>query len=54
MQGGFYTSHEVIRTDLQKPVPFINNVNLIETAKNKVIYKRIAVKSNHHLEVQPR
>ncbi|XP_018564038.1 uncharacterized protein LOC108905583 [Anoplophora glabripennis] len=45
MQGGYYTSHHVIKTDLQKPIPFLNNVNLINTLNNKVIYRRIAIKS---------
>ncbi|XP_057651065.1 UV radiation resistance-associated gene protein [Diorhabda carinulata] len=45
MQGGFYTSHQVIRTDLQKPIPFLNNINLIDTSNNKVIYKRVAIKA---------
>ncbi|XP_072382566.1 UV radiation resistance-associated gene protein [Diabrotica undecimpunctata] len=49
MQGGFYTSHEVIRTDLHKPVPFVNN--LLETTGSKVMYKRLAVKSYSH-EIQ--
>ncbi|KAJ8924929.1 hypothetical protein NQ315_001092 [Exocentrus adspersus] len=41
MQGGYYTSHRVINTDLQKPIPFLSKANL---ADGKVVYKRVAVK----------
>ncbi|CAH1155271.1 unnamed protein product [Phaedon cochleariae] len=52
MQGGFYTSHEVVNMDSKKPIPFLSNLNLIDTSNgNKVIYRRIAIKSNRH-EVQ--
>lgn len=45
MQGGYYTSHHVIKTDLEKPIPFLSNVNLINTLNKKVIYRRIAIKA---------
>lgn len=51
MQGGYYTSHHVIKTDLQKPIPFLSNVNLINTLNNKVIYRRIAIQA-HQCELQ--
>ncbi|KAJ8927867.1 hypothetical protein NQ314_019611 [Rhamnusium bicolor] len=45
MQGGYYTNHKVINTDLQKPVPFLSNLNVINTLNDKVIYRRIAIKT---------
>ncbi|XP_074032875.1 UV-resistance associated gene isoform X2 [Leptinotarsa decemlineata] len=51
MQGGFYTSHQVIKTDLQIPIPFISNVNVIDTLNSKVIYKKVAIEVSRH-EVQ--
>nr|XP_023015166.1 UV radiation resistance-associated gene protein [Leptinotarsa decemlineata] len=51
MQGGFYTSHQVIKTDLQIPIPFISDVNVIDTLNSKVIYKKVAIEVSRH-EVQ--
>lgn len=44
MFGGYYTSLQVIKKDLEKPIPFLNNLNAIDILNDKVIYKRIAVK----------
>ncbi|KAG5887925.1 hypothetical protein JTB14_003021 [Gonioctena quinquepunctata] len=51
MQGGFYTSHLAVKTGLRKPIPFIKNLNLIDTLRSKVIYKRIAINAGRH-EIQ--
>ncbi|KAJ8979567.1 hypothetical protein NQ317_019142, partial [Molorchus minor] len=47
MQGGYFTSHYVINTSMQKPVPFLRNVNVIDTLTDKVIYKHVAIKTSH-------
>lgn len=44
LQGGYYTSLQVIHTHLQKPIPFINNLNVINTTDNNAVYRRIAIK----------
>nr|CAH7731529.1 unnamed protein product [Callosobruchus chinensis] len=46
MLGGYFTSHHMIRTDLQKPVPFHSSMNTVNTLNNTVVYKRVAVKVN--------
>ncbi|VEN35236.1 unnamed protein product [Callosobruchus maculatus] len=46
MLGGYFTSHHMIRTDLQKPVPFHSSMNTVNTSNNTVVYKRVAVKVN--------
>ncbi|XP_030757323.1 uncharacterized protein LOC115883148 [Sitophilus oryzae] len=46
MQGGFFTSQNYIKTDLDKVVPFYKYLNLIEKDNNElVLYKRIAIKA---------
>lgn len=44
MFGGYYTSLKVIKFDLEKPIPFLSNLNAIDIANDKAIYKRVAVK----------
>nr|CAI5824924.1 unnamed protein product [Callosobruchus analis] len=51
MLGGYFTSHHMIRTDLQKPVPFHSSMNTVNTLNNTVVYKRVAVKVNKN-EIQ--
>lgn len=51
IHGGYYTSLDIIRTDLQRPIPFINNVNVINTTSSRAIYKRVAIKC-HKNEIQ--
>jgi len=47
MQGVYFTSHDYLRGDLDKPLPFQSNLNLVETERNdSVLYKRIAVKAS--------
>lgn len=52
MFGGYYTSLKVIKLDLERPIPFLNNLNAIDIRKDKVIYKRVAIKSNLN-EIRP-
>ncbi|XP_066250759.1 UV radiation resistance-associated gene protein [Euwallacea similis] len=46
MQGAYFTSQDYVQMDLEKPLPFQKNLNLIETARNEqVLYRRVAVKA---------
>lgn len=51
MAGGYFTSHHMIRSDLQKPIPFLASVNVVNTLKDPIIFKRAAVSVNRH-EIQ--
>lgn len=47
MQGVYFTSHDYLRGDLDKPLPFQSNLNLVETERSEsVLYKRMAVKAS--------
>lgn len=46
MQGVYFTSHDYLRGDLDKPLPFQSSLNLVETERSEsVLYKRMAVKA---------
>lgn len=51
MFGGYYTNLKVIRFDLEKPLPFLSNLNAIDIVNDKAIYKRVAIKC-HSNEIQ--
>ncbi|XP_050295307.1 UV radiation resistance-associated gene protein [Anthonomus grandis grandis] len=45
IQGVYFTSQHYIRHDLDKPLPFQKNLNLIQTLKeDPVVYRRVGVK----------
>ncbi|CAH1999062.1 unnamed protein product [Acanthoscelides obtectus] len=47
MLGGYFTSHHMIRTDLQKPVPFHSSMNISNKNTNETsVCKRLAMKVN--------
>lgn len=44
MRGGYFTSHITLRTDLQKPLPFIDNLNVISDEQTTKMYRVTKVK----------
>lgn len=48
MFGGYFASHTTIRTDLPKPVPFIDNLNLLDTGNDKKLLKRFALETSNN------
>lgn len=45
MLGGYFASHTTIRTDLPKPVPFIDSLNLLDTGNDRKLLKRFALEA---------
>lgn len=45
MRGGYFTSHITLRTDLPKPPPFIDNLNIISSEEKTKIYKSTGIKT---------
>lgn len=43
--GGYFSSQRTIRTDLPKPVPFINNVNVCGDVGTGKVYRKTSVKT---------
>ncbi|XP_025830467.1 UV radiation resistance-associated gene protein [Agrilus planipennis] len=41
IREGFFTSHETLRSDLQKPLPFIDNINLVSNEHSTNVYRHI-------------
>lgn len=39
IRGGYFTSHVTLRTDLQKPLPFIDNLNIVSDEDTTKMYR---------------
>lgn len=39
MRGGYFTSHITLKTDLQRPLPFIDNLNVISDDDATRVYR---------------
>lgn len=44
MRGGFFTSRIALKTDFSKPLPFIDNLNLVSDDKSTKVYRVARVK----------
>lgn len=44
MRGGFFTSRIALKTDFSKPLPFIDNLNLVSDDKSTKIYRMARIK----------
>lgn len=45
LRGGFFTSHDALRQDLQKPLQFIDNLNIMSTEFETKIYRNTVIKT---------
>lgn len=43
MRGGYFTSPNTLRTDLPKPLPFIDDLNIISDENNTKVYRNLFV-----------
>lgn len=39
LRGGYFTSHEALKPDIQKPLPFIDNLNVVSGEDTTKLYK---------------
>lgn len=45
LRGGFFASYDALRTDLQKPLQFIDNLNVTSTEFETAVYRNTVLKS---------